>query len=90
MVFEYWHLAVVAALVALIVWGLRVARNKAFAALAAGLLVISAWLLWTLVLEEAHLDQDLTGQIETGAIIGIPALLGAGLAALAFRRAGSR
>ncbi|MEU4690521.1 hypothetical protein [Actinoplanes sp. NPDC023714] len=86
MEFQYWHLAVVAVLVALIVAGIRLARQKTLIGLAAALLAVSGFLLWTLVLEEDYTNQDLDGRLDDVALIGGPALLAAGLILLAVRR----
>jgi hypothetical protein len=84
MAFQYWHLAVVAAVVALVVWGLVAARRKALAVLAAALVLISGWLYYTLIVDEGpyieHSFQDV-------ALIGLPAVIGLGLGVLAARRA---
>ncbi|WP_328474975.1 hypothetical protein OHA21_16835 [Actinoplanes sp. NBC_00393] len=90
MEFQYWQLAVVVALVVLVVWGLRAARRTTLAVLAATLLIISGFLLYTLVLNEPYLEQDANSRLDAVALIGIPALLGAGAATLALRHAGSR
>lgn len=90
MEFEMWHLAVLAAVVTLIGWGLRVSPRPVMAGLAATSLLISGFLLYTLVLEEENIELDLNGKIDTVALIGIPALLGVGLAVLAARRPRSR
>jgi uncharacterized membrane protein YedE/YeeE len=89
MVFAYWQPAVVVGLVALVGWGLRASRQRTLLGLAIALVIISGFLLYTLVLEEQHLDQDLNGQLQTLAMIGIPAVLGLGLGALAVKRARS-
>jgi NADH:ubiquinone oxidoreductase subunit K len=86
MVLEYWHLAVVAALLALIGWGLRAARQTTLVVLAVTLLLISAFLLYTLVLEETHLESDLNAQVDAILIIATPALAGVALATLAIVR----
>jgi uncharacterized membrane protein YedE/YeeE len=90
MVFQYWHLVVVAALGALVVWGFRVSRRLTLLGLAATLVAISGFLLYTLVLEEAHLEADLNSQLETLALIGIPAIMGVSLGVLVVRSARSR
>lgn len=85
MVPEYWHLAVIAALVALVVWGFRASRSRTMFGLAVTLLVISGWLLYTLVLEETGLEFDLNSSLDTVAIIAIPAVLGTVLGLLAIK-----
>ncbi|XVV15768.1 hypothetical protein ACQP2X_15910 [Actinoplanes sp. CA-131856] len=84
MVFHYWHLAVLAGMVALIVWALRVARRPALAVLAALLVVVSGLLFSTLVLDEEFVEHS-PADI---ALIGLPAVLGLGLGALALKRTG--
>ncbi|BEL05941.1 hypothetical protein Q0Z83_041320 [Actinoplanes sichuanensis] len=91
MVLQWWHLAVVVAVGALIIWGVRVSRQRTLLGVAAALVVLSGFLLYTLVLEEEpYLESDLNGQLETVALIGIPAILGVVLFVVALRRAGTR
>lgn len=86
MVFQYWHLAIPVALGALVVWGLRVARQATLLALAAALLAVSGFLLYTLVLEETNLQHDLNSQVEDAALIGVPAVLGLTFGVIALKR----
>jgi hypothetical protein len=90
MEFRYWQLVVVVALPGVVVWGLRTARRTALAVLAATLLIISGFQLYTLVLNEPYLEPDANSRLDAVALIGIPALLGAGSAVLALRHADSR
>lgn len=90
MVFQYWHLVVVVALVALVVGAFRVSRQRTLLGLAAALVAISGFLLYTLVLEEQHLEHDLNSWLEVLALIGIPAVLGVGLGMLAIKRTRGR
>lgn len=82
MAFQWWQLAVVVAVGALAVWGLRVARRPALLTLAAALAMVSGFLLYTLVLDEPYVEHDL-GDV---AFVVLPAVLAAGLGSLAFRR----
>jgi hypothetical protein len=86
MVLQYWHFAVLAGLVALVVWGLRASRRTTLFGLAALLVITGGWLLYTLVLEEPYLDQS----VEDAALIGVPVVLGIGLGALALKGTRSR
>ncbi|BBH67914.1 hypothetical protein ACTI_45990 [Actinoplanes sp. OR16] len=86
MEFQNWHLAVVAVFAALIVAGIRLSRQKTLIGLAAALLAVSGFLLYTLVLEEDYASQDLNGRLDDVALIGGPSLLAAGLILLAVRR----
>jgi integral membrane sensor domain MASE1 len=86
MVLQYWHFAVLAALCALVLWGLRASRRTTLFGLAAILVIISGWLLYTLVLEESYLEHDM----EDVALIGIPAVLGISLGVLAVKGTRSR
>ncbi len=88
MVFQYWHLAVVAAFAALVVVGWRARRQPTLVILAALSLAVSGFLLWTLVLEEPF-ESDLNAKLDSVALIGVPAVLGVGLGVLAWRRASS-
>jgi hypothetical protein len=83
---RYWHLAVVVALTALIVWGVRVARRTTVVVSAAILMVLSGWLFYTLVVDEAYLESDLNSRLDVVGLIGVPAALGVGLIVLAVRR----
>ncbi|GLY08483.1 MULTISPECIES: hypothetical protein [Actinoplanes] len=85
MEFQYWYLAVVAAFLGLIVWGLVAARRKSMFGLAAALIAISGFLLWTLVLEETNIEYDMNSIIDTVAMVGIPAVLGIGLGVFALK-----
>jgi hypothetical protein len=77
MVFEYWHLGVLAALAGLIVWGVLVSRRRTMLALGVALIVLSGLLLHTLVLEEVHYEADgAVSVLEDVAAIGIPAVAG--------------
>lgn len=89
MVFQYWHLGVVVALGGLLGWGLRVARRGTLLGLAAALLAVSGFALYTLVLDEPSLAHDLNSRLEDLAFIGVPAVAGAGIV-LAVMRAGRR
>jgi hypothetical protein len=86
MVFQYWHLVAVVVLGVLVVWGFRVARHRAMLGLAATLVAISGFLLYTLVLDEPNLDHDLNSRLDELALIGIPAVVGVGLGLLAVLR----
>lgn len=86
MVLQYWHFAVLAGLVALVVWGLRASRRTTLFGLAAFLVITGGWLLYTLVLEEPYLDHG----VEDAALIGVPVVLGIGLGALALKGTRSR
>jgi hypothetical protein len=90
MAFQYWHLLVPAALLALIVWGFRAARQATLLTLALTLLATSGFLLNTLVLDEPSLNHDLNSVMDDAALIGIPAVLGAALGALAVKQIMSR
>lgn len=81
MVLQYWHFAVLAAVAALVLWGLRASRRPTLFGLAALLVITSGWLLYTLVLEEPAINQE----IEDVALIGLPAVLGLGLGVLAIK-----
>ncbi|MBL7259287.1 hypothetical protein [Paractinoplanes lichenicola] len=61
-------------------------RHKTLAALALLLIVVSGWLAYTLILEETHLEPDANSRLDSALLIGIPALLGVGLAIVALRR----
>ncbi len=87
---QYWHFAVVVALVALVVWGLRASWQTTLVGLAGALLIISSLLFYTLVLDEEYLESDLNSRLDSVALIGIPALLGVGLGVFAFTRTRSR
>jgi len=89
MVFQYWHLAVVVVLAALVVWGLVASRRRTLFGLAAALLAFSGFALYTLVLDEPDLAHDLNSRVEDLALIGLPAVAGVGIA-LAVMRAGRR
>ncbi|MGX6603906.1 hypothetical protein ACWKSP_17425 [Micromonosporaceae bacterium Da 78-11] len=88
MVIQYWHLALLVVLTALLGWGLMVTRRKALLGVAAILLALSGFAYYTLVLDEQYLDRDLNGRLDTLAFIGIPAVIGVGilLAVLRSRR----
>ncbi len=88
MEFHYWHLVVLVVLVALVGWGFRVARQRMLLASAVFLVAVSGWLLYTLVLEEVHLDQE--GTREALAFVAVPAVAGVGLGALWVKRIRSR
>lgn len=65
-------------------------RSGSLFALATVLLLVSAWLLWTLVIEEGpYLERDLNAIVDTCLFVGVPALAGLVAAALAVRRARS-
>jgi hypothetical protein len=87
---EYWHLAVIGAVIALLVWGFRTARRTTLVVCAAVLTALSGFLLYTLVLEEPFLDSDLNSRLETGAMIGIPALLAVAFGFFAIRQRSPR
>ena len=89
MVFQYWHLAVVVAVAALVVWGLKVSRRRTLLGLGTTLLALSGFALYTLVLDEPNLGHDLNSRLEDLAFIGIPAVIGITLM-LAVKRSGSR
>jgi hypothetical protein len=89
MVFEYWHLAVAVVLAALVVWGLRASGRRTLLGLAAALLALSGFALYTLVLDEPSLGHDLNSRLEDLAFIGIPAVVAVGIV-LAVMRAGGR
>jgi hypothetical protein len=57
-------------------------------AVAGGLLCLSGFLLYTLVLGEGHLERDRNAIVQTAVAIGLPAFAGLVVAALALRRAG--
>jgi hypothetical protein len=59
-------------------------------AVAAGLLCVSGFLLYTLVLGEEYLEHDRNAIVEESFAIGLPALAGLVVAALALRRARRR
>ncbi|GIG90352.1 hypothetical protein [Plantactinospora endophytica] len=86
MVIQYWHLVVIVTLVALAGWGLRVARQRTLLGLAATLLLVSGFLLYTLVIEESAVENG----VDDLALIGIPAVLGVGLGLLAVKHAKAR
>ncbi|GAA2505801.1 hypothetical protein [Winogradskya humida] len=86
MVFQYWHLGVVAAVAAVVVWGMLAARRATLIGLAATLVVISGWLLYTLVLDEPYIDHD----AETVVMIGTPAVVGVVFGLLAVRNPWTR
>jgi hypothetical protein len=86
MVFQYWHLGVVAAVVAVVVWGMLVARRGTLIGLAVTLVIISGWLLYTLVLDEPYLDHD----ADTAVMIGTPAVVGVVFGLLAVRNPWAR
>lgn len=87
MISEYWHLLIPVVLGALIVWSLRAARPATVLGVAAALLVVSGWLVQTLILDELpHLARDLNGTIDTAVWIGAPAILGVTLAVMGIRR----
>jgi hypothetical protein len=86
---EYWHLAVVGAVIALLVWGWRTARRTTLIVCAVVLMALSGFLLYTLVLEEQFVESDLNSMLEAGAMIGIPALLAVAFGAFAIRLRGS-
>ncbi|MDI6102097.1 hypothetical protein QLQ12_26110 [Actinoplanes sp. NEAU-A12] len=90
MEFQIWQPVVLVALGALIVWGLLVSRRRTLLGLAIALVTISGFLLYTLVLEEAHLEQDLNAQLDVVALVGIPAILGVVSGVFALRRTGDR
>ncbi|GIE86178.1 hypothetical protein [Actinoplanes regularis] len=89
MVFQYWHLLVAVVLTALVVWGLLVSRRRTLIGLAAALVALGGFALYTLVLDEPFLEHDLNSRLEDLAFIGVPAVLGIGIL-LAVKRAGSR
>ncbi|GLW27877.1 hypothetical protein [Actinoplanes regularis] len=89
MVFQYWHLLVAVVLTALVVWGLLVSRRRTLIGLAAALVALGGFALYTLVLDEPSLEHDLNSRLEDLAFIGVPAVLGIGIL-LAVKRAGSR
>ncbi|WP_433789228.1 hypothetical protein [Actinoplanes sp. CA-252034] len=86
----FWQLAVIVALIAAAVWGYRTSQRATLAVTAAVLLITSGLLWYTLVLDEPYLESDANSRLDAVALIGIPALLGAGAAVLAFRRTGTR
>jgi len=86
MMFQYWHLVIPAALGALVVWGLRVARQATLLGLAVTLLAVSGFLLHTLVLDEPYLQHDLNSRIADVAWIAAPAVLGMTFGVLAVKR----
>ena len=90
MVFQYWHLVVVVVLGALVGWSFRVSRQRALLGLAATLVALSGFLLYTLILDEPYLEHDLNSRLDALALIGIPAILGVGLGLLAVKRHKSR
>lgn len=90
MEFQYWYLVVAVALVALVMWGFRVSRQRTLLGVAAALLAISGFLLYTLVLDEPSLEHDLDSRLDAWALIGIPAVLGVSLGVLAIKRTRSR
>ncbi|RSM48490.1 hypothetical protein DMB66_46255 [Actinoplanes sp. ATCC 53533] len=90
MEFQYWQPAVLVVLGALVVWGLVVSRRKTLLGLAIALVTISGFLLYTLVLEESYLEQDTNAQLETVALVGIPAVLGVVFGVFSVRRTGDR
>lgn len=90
MVFQYWHLVVVVALGALVMWGFRVSPQRTLIGLAATLVAASGLLLYTLVLDEPYLESDLDSRLDALALIGIPAILGISLGVLVVKRARSR
>jgi hypothetical protein len=89
MVFQSWHLVGVVLLAALVVWGLRVSRRRTLLGLAATLLALSGFALYTLVLDEPYLEHDLNSRLEDVAFIGVPAVVAVGIV-LAVKRVGDR
>ncbi|GAB2574465.1 hypothetical protein Aab01nite_15630 [Paractinoplanes abujensis] len=83
---QSWHLVVVVALAAAAVWAVRVAGQRALAVLAVAFVLVSGWLLNTLVLDEAYLEPDLNSRLDAALLIAAPALIGVGLGVLAVRR----
>ncbi len=79
---------VVAALVfvAVLVLAFRASPRAASVGFGALLLVVSGFLLWTLVLEEPFIAEDVNAQWDAAAMIGIPAVLGVGLGAFGLIR----
>jgi hypothetical protein len=89
MEFQFLLVVVAVVLAALLVWGLLVSRRRTLLGLAAALVALSGFALYTLVLDEPYLENDLNGRLDDLAFIGIPALLGVGIL-LAVRRSGGR
>jgi len=90
MVFQYWQLVIPVALGALVVWGLRAARQATLLGMGVTLLAVSGFLLYTLVLDEPNLEHDLNSRIEDVAWIGMPAALGVAFGVLAVKQLMSR
>jgi len=90
MVFQYWHLVVAVVLGALVMWSFRVSRQRTLLGLAATLVIISFFLLYTLILDEPYLERDLDSRLDALGLIGIPAILGVGLGVLVVKRSRSR
>lgn len=60
-------------------------RVVQLAAVAAVLLALSFWLFHTLIWDECCLDRDTNAQVENALIIGVPAVAGLAVAAVAVR-----
>ena len=61
--------------------------SRRLLAVAVALLVLSGFLLYTLVLGEPYLEPDRNAMVENAVAIGVPGLAGLVVAALALRRA---
>ena len=86
MEFQYWQLVFPIALGAVVVWGLRNAREATLLGLAGTLLATSGLLLYTLILDEPYLDPDVNSQVEDLALIGMPAALGVAFGVVGVKR----
>ncbi|WP_250031120.1 hypothetical protein [Paractinoplanes maris] len=64
----------------------RHGRTGLLLVLAAALLGLSGFLLWTLVLDEPYLEPDLNAKVEQAVAVAVPALAGLVVARAALRR----